>query len=113
MRLQRSAGNQAVTELVRRAGNRATCQLLEGRTRSSVVQGFELAPPVPSAPVLQRYLAGPEGHGGGEEKALSEAGFSRGEAHLVYYGKGSRMNNPRGTALERVGLGRASVRGHG
>jgi heterokaryon incompatibility protein Het-C len=38
------------------------------------------------APVLQRYLAGPEGHGGIEEKALSEAGFSQKEAHLVYYG---------------------------
>ena len=39
--------------------------------------------------------------------ALLRAGLRSGHA------KGSRMNNPRGTALERVGLGRASVRGHG
>ncbi len=35
---------------------------------------------------VQRFLAGEEGHGGIEESALKEAGFSGAEAHETYYG---------------------------
>lgn len=36
--------------------------------------------------IVQRYLAGSEGHGGIEEDALHEAGLSRPDAKLAYYG---------------------------
>ncbi|HEU5003849.1 MAG TPA: DUF4157 domain-containing protein [Actinomycetota bacterium] len=49
------------------------------------------AVPVAGAPrsgplVVQRFLAGDEGHGGIEEPALEAAGFTKDEAKLTYYG---------------------------
>jgi len=45
------------------------------------------APAAPGAPVVQRFLAGDDGHGGIEEIALKEAGFSdKKERDEIYYG---------------------------
>jgi hypothetical protein len=46
-------------------------------------------PPVPARsgpPVVHRFLAGEEGHGGVEEEALKEVGFSEKEYEETYYG---------------------------
>ncbi|HET9648930.1 MAG TPA: HET-C-related protein [Microlunatus sp.] len=40
----------------------------------------------PSAPVIQRYQAGEEGHGGIEQRALTSVGFSDAEAGQIYFG---------------------------
>ncbi len=50
--------------------------------------------------IVQRYLAGSEGHGGIEEDALQEAGLSRPEAKLAYYGNWLRD-------LSQIGDGQA------
>ena len=50
--------------------------------------------------MVQRYLAGSEGHGGIEEDALQEAGLSRPEAKLAYYGNWLRD-------LSQIGDGQA------
>ncbi len=40
----------------------------------------------PRAPVIQRYQAGEEGHGGIEQRALTSVGFSDAEAGQIYFG---------------------------
>ena len=56
--------------------------------------------PTPRTAIVQRYLAGSEGHGGIEEDALQEAGLSRPEAKLAYYGNWLRD-------LSQIGDGQA------
>ena len=42
--------------------------------------------PVPAAPVIQRYQAGDEGHGGIEQRALTGIGFTKAEVGQIYFG---------------------------
>ncbi len=66
-------------------------------TADEVMSAAPGAAPISSAPtsaipsraspgVVQRFLAGEAGHGGIEEGALVEAGFSEDEAHATYFG---------------------------
>ena len=66
-------------------------------TANAVMSAAPGAAPISSAPasatpshaspgVVQRFLAGEAGHGGIEEGALVEAGFSQDEAHATYFG---------------------------
>jgi hypothetical protein len=77
LRLQRTVGNAAVARLVqRRAAAGADSRVSQaGR---------------PARRALQRYQAGPTGHGGIEERALGAAGFSEREVGQVYIGNWMR-----------------------
>ena len=83
-RFERAA--DAAADRVMQTGRAAGAQDGQPVSESTVKPSLPSTTPVPQVPLVQRYLAGSEGHGGIEEEALYEAGLSQREAKLAYYG---------------------------
>jgi hypothetical protein len=69
-----------------RSAERTADAVMAGRSASMPGMADPAAPAALGARVIQRFLAGDDGHGGIEESALQEAGFSEKEANETDYG---------------------------
>jgi len=83
-RFERAA--DVVADRVMQAGSAARAEDGRPGSKAATTPSQTTATPIRQVPVVQRYLAGSEGHGGIEEEALHEAGLSPREAKLAYYG---------------------------